>query len=87
MSRSNYTEQVFLYISNEVTSGHLAPTQREIADALYISRSTVQRCLSDLEDMGCIETIPGKARSLTIRRVPNQSSMRMTHGFTSTPGR
>lgn len=68
MPGSNYTEKVFLYISDEVASGHLSPTQREIADALYISRSTVQRCLSELEDMGRIEMIPGKARSLTIRR-------------------
>lgn len=73
MSRSNYTEQVFHYISDEVTSGHLAPTQREIADALYISRSTVQRCLSDLEDMGRIEMIPGKARSLKICMEPIRS--------------
>ncbi|MDO5456086.1 MAG: winged helix-turn-helix transcriptional regulator [Eubacteriales bacterium] len=70
MSRSNYTEQVFHYISDEVASRHLSPTQREIAEALFISKSTVQRCISDLEDMGRIETIPGKARSLTIRREP-----------------
>ena len=74
MSRSNYTEQVFHYISDEVASGHLSPTQREIAGALYISKSTVQRCLSDLQDMGCIETIPGKARSLTIIKKPNRFS-------------
>ena len=72
MSRSSHTDQVFRFISEEVADGHLPPTQREIANALYLSRSTVQRCLTDLENMGCVTTIPGKARSLTITRKPKR---------------
>lgn len=72
MSRSSHNDRILRFISEEDASGRLPPTQREIANALYLSRSTVQRCLTDLENMGCIATIPGKARSLTIIRKPNR---------------
>ena len=71
----NYNcQRILQYLIAETDSGHLCPTQREIADALYISRSTVQRCLIDLDEMGLISYTPGKARTLIIRKRPSEHS-------------
>ena len=80
MSRSNYTEQVFHYISDEVASGHLSPTQREIARALFISKSTVQRCLSDLEDMGWYSGNSGRETHIVGRKHANAWGFHDMHG-------
>jgi DNA-binding MarR family transcriptional regulator len=47
------TEQVYQFICDHIASGNV-PTQAEIADGCYISRSSVRRYLSRLEGQGRI---------------------------------
>ena len=72
MSKINCSRNVLQFISDEINLRHQIPSQREIADALFISKGTVQRCLEELEEMGFVSSVPGKARSLTLLKDPTQ---------------
>lgn len=52
------TEEVYQCIRNSVVAGRI-PTQAEIADVCFISRTTVRRALSRLEGQGRIRLESG----------------------------
>ena len=55
------TQRVYDYLTEQVEQQH-TPTQREIADACYLSRWTVRRCLAKLEARGIIRRLEGQRR-------------------------
>lgn len=53
-----HTDEVFAYIRQQVTAGKM-PTQSEVADALYLSRREVRRCLTVLKTLDQIRELEG----------------------------
>ena len=60
------TENVYTFIETYWREYHLSPTQREIAEGCFISKSAVIRHLDRLEAQGRIERILNIARSISI---------------------
>jgi len=48
----------------------IAPTQREIATACFVSNGTVLRHLDRLEMWGYIQRVPGASRNIVLTGVP-----------------
>jgi len=65
---NSLTQQVFNFICDFSAEHGFGPTQREIAEGCYISRSNVVRYLDQLEWQRCITREPGKARSIKVIR-------------------
>ena len=62
------TEIVYAFIQAYVKAHGISPSQREIADGCYLNQSTVYNQLIRLEATGRIERLPGKARSICLKR-------------------
>ncbi len=60
------TKQVYEYIRDYYDANGFAPSLDEIADACYLSRSTVVRYLDRLEAWGLVTRQPGVPRSLIL---------------------
>ncbi len=60
------TEAVYLYICQYLQKNGQPPTQREIADACYLSQSSVRYHLKKLVAAGWVQPYPKKARALTV---------------------
>ena len=67
------TEQVYAFIQT-YTEDHpgLSPSQREIAQACFLSQPAVIRHLDRLEQQGRIQREPGQARSIRIIEDKNE---------------
>lgn len=55
------TETVYDYLAQQLDQNH-TPTQIDIAEACYLSRWTVRRCLAKLEARGIIRRLEGQRR-------------------------
>lgn len=64
------SEQIFTYICHYNDQHGYPPSVREIAAACYIGRSSVHHYLYRLEAKGWITREPGRARGITILRLP-----------------
>jgi repressor LexA len=64
------SEQIFAYICQYNDEHGYPPSVREIASACYIGRSSVHQYLYRLEAKGWIMREPGRARGITILRLP-----------------
>lgn len=58
---------VLAYIRSYIAEHGMPPSQREIAEACYISKGTVQKVLWKLENRRLIERVPGKSRGIRLR--------------------
>jgi SOS-response transcriptional repressor LexA len=75
---SSTTEVVYEFIRQYHEREGLPPTIREIADACYIGRSTVQRHLDRLAGWGWIILLPGRARGILLvdeDRIPTRPKL------------
>lgn len=61
-------ESVYDFVDKYIQEHHYAPSQREIAAACYLGKTTVVRCLDRLEARGLIARDPGRARGIGILR-------------------
>lgn len=61
---SDMTEQIYTFIKDYVQDHRISPSYREIADACFVSRTTVDKHLSKLEGQGKITRIPNHPRSI-----------------------
>lgn len=66
------TEQVYLFICQYDADHHYAPSVREIGKACFLSPSSVLPHLYKLEGQGKISRDPGRARSITVLRLPQK---------------
>lgn len=57
-------ESVYNFVQRYIDQHHYAPSQREIARACFMGKSTVLRCLDKLEAKGLISREPGRARGI-----------------------
>jgi len=62
-------QEVLDYIKSFQEKQGYSPSMREIARDLYISKTTAQRRLYRLLEMGCISMIPRTPRSIVIHFV------------------
>jgi repressor LexA len=62
------TEKIYVYIRDYIQQHGFPPSQREIADACFVSVSALVRHLDRLEHQGRISRELGKARSINILR-------------------
>jgi repressor LexA len=60
------SKQVYTFINDYIARQGFAPSMDEIADACYLSRSSVVRYLDRLEAWGLISREPGVPRSLRV---------------------
>jgi SOS-response transcriptional repressor LexA len=60
------TEVVYQFIQDYMEREGIAPSIREIAEACYMGRSTVQRHLDRLAAWGWIIQRPGRARGIVL---------------------
>ncbi len=58
-------KNIYAYINHYYRDHHHEPTQREIAGAISISLSTVNRYLTALAEQGMINMDNGKVKSVT----------------------
>ncbi len=63
---SSTTKAVYAFIQDYMQREGSAPTIREIAEACYLGRSTVQRHLDRLAAWGWIIQRPGRARGIVL---------------------
>jgi DNA-binding MarR family transcriptional regulator len=61
-------EDLFVYLCHYHHENNYPPTLREMADAFYMSPSSVIRWLDKMEAMGWITRDWGKARGITLMR-------------------
>lgn len=60
------TEQIYRFIKDYVHDQRISPSYKEIADACYISISTVDKHLSKLEWQGRIARLRHQPRSIRL---------------------
>jgi SOS-response transcriptional repressor LexA len=72
--RHHTTKTVYVYLWNYYREHGFPPTQQEIADACFITRSGIPRHLDRLTIWGWLERESGKARSFRPLVDPNQVS-------------
>ena len=66
MTKTNTTERVYAFIKAYWQAHRLSPSQQEIADNCFISKSAVARHLDRLEGEGKIERVPFIPRSISL---------------------
>lgn len=74
MKNNPTTLQIFDFIVRYIDENGYPPTQREISDAVYLSRSTVPRHLDALAKRGLIRYDEGKFRGIVVLRRPVEKS-------------
>lgn len=58
--------EIYDFIKAHIEAHSYPPTQQEIADGCYLSKSTVRYNLSKLERAGLIRIDPGRARGIAL---------------------
>lgn len=77
MSEQTTTSRIFRYLC-DFTRGHgYPPSQRQISEACYVGRTTVNKHLARLVEQGFISREHGMARGITILRACEQANVRM----------
>lgn len=66
MPNTDVTERLYCFIRHYTRTKKLPPTQREMADACFISAGTVNRHLDRLQMLGYIQRIEGKKRGIVL---------------------
>ena len=66
MTKTNTTERVYTFIKTYWQAHRLSPSQQEIADGCFISKSAVIRHLDRLEGQGKIVRVPHVPRSISL---------------------
>lgn len=68
-------KEIYNYIVKFKQTNGYSPTVKEIATALYTSKSFVSVCLEKLCDMGYIKMQPNKYRTITILKFLDNDEM------------
>ena len=72
MPDETITESVYHFIRHYIEQHGYAPSQQEIADGCYLSRTNLIRYLDRLEAQGHIAREPGQPRSISLLDEPDR---------------